>query len=143
MFYAKMNDEDDELPRYEEEEEGLEQPHEGELIEEGEEVIEVETGEEEPEAPRATPPARKPARPAAKKAKKSAPKKAKAKAKPATIAHLIHLDRERFVGWGPTTRAGRTGRGPICVGAVAISRSLELIVSTQMVFGCDIRHTNK
>lgn len=81
MFYAKMNDEDDELPRYEEEEEGLEQPHEGALIEEGEEVIEVETGDEEPEAPAAAPPARKPARPAAKKAKKPAPKK-KAKAKP-------------------------------------------------------------
>src|SRR5208283_1726565 len=53
MFYAKMHDdEDDELPRYEEEEEGLEQPHDGDIIEEVEEiVVEAEPGEDEAEAP--------------------------------------------------------------------------------------------
>lgn len=81
MFYAKMNDDDDELPRYEEEDEGLEQPHEGDIIEEAEEtIVEIGTGQEEREAP-SQPPSRKPSPPARKKAKKAAPKK-KAKAKP-------------------------------------------------------------
>jgi hypothetical protein len=77
MFHAKMHDEDDdELPRFDEE--GQEQPTE--ILEEVEEVIvEEEPGEEvegaaEP-APRKSAPARK-----AKKAKKAGPKK-KAKAK--------------------------------------------------------------
>lgn len=85
MFYAKMNDDDDELPRYEEEDEGLEHPHDGEVIEEGEEtIVEIGVGEEEPETPSQAP-SRRPAPPARKKAKKAAPKKkakAKAKAKP-------------------------------------------------------------
>jgi ATPase subunit of ABC transporter with duplicated ATPase domains len=85
MFYAKMHDdEDDELPRYEEEEEGLEQPHDGDIIEEVEEiVVEAEPGEDEVETPAAPAPKSAPA--AKKKAKKAAPKKkakAKAKAKP-------------------------------------------------------------
>jgi hypothetical protein len=80
MFFAKMNDDDEELPRYEEEDEGLEQPHDGDVIEEGEEtIVEIGMGEEEPESPSKAP-ARKSA-PAKKKAKKAAPKK-KAKAKP-------------------------------------------------------------
>jgi cell division septation protein DedD len=76
MFYAKMHDdEDDELPRYEEEEEGLEQPHDGDIIEEVEEiVVEAEPGEDEAETPAAPAPKSAPA------AKKKA--KAKAKAKP-------------------------------------------------------------
>jgi hypothetical protein len=83
MFYAKMHDdEDDELPRYEEEEEGLERPHEGDIIEEVEEiVVEAEPGEDEAEEPGAPAPKSAPA--VKKKAKKAAPKKkAKAKAKP-------------------------------------------------------------
>ena len=81
MFYAKMNDDDDELPRYEEEDEGLEHPHDGEVIEEGEEtIVEIGVGEEEPETPSQAP-SRRPAPPARKKAKKAAPKKKKAKPK--------------------------------------------------------------
>jgi hypothetical protein len=81
MFYAKMNDDDEELPRYEDEDEGLEHPHDGDVVEEGEEtIVEIGMGEEEPE-PSSPPPARKPAAPARKKASKAAPKK-KAKAKP-------------------------------------------------------------
>jgi cell division septation protein DedD len=85
MFYAKMNDDDDELPRYEEEDEGLEHPHDGDVIEEGEEtIVEIGMGEEEPETPSQAP-GRKQAPAARKKTKKAAPKKkakAKAKAKP-------------------------------------------------------------
>ena len=92
MFYAKMHDdEDDELPRYEEEEEGLEQPHEGEAIEEVEEVIvDAESGEDEAEesahapAPRKAAPAKKAQKPTAKK--KAKPKKKVAKAKKAAKA---------------------------------------------------------
>jgi hypothetical protein len=83
MFHAKQHDgEDDELPRYEEEEgeEGAELPH-GDVVEEVEEII----IEEEPDtevAPAAAPKAKAPKK---KAAKKSAPKKkaaAKKKAKP-------------------------------------------------------------
>jgi outer membrane biosynthesis protein TonB len=79
MFHAKMNDEeDDELPAYEEEEEGQEQPVEA--IEVEEIVIEEEPEEEGAEAPAAAPRKSAPAKPS--KAKK-APAKKKAKAKPA------------------------------------------------------------
>lgn len=83
MFYAKMNDDDDELPRYDEEDEGLEQPRDRDVIEEGDEtIVEIGVGEEEPERPSEAP-ARRQAPPARKKAKKAAPKKkVKAKAKP-------------------------------------------------------------
>src|ERR1700732_3173583 len=80
MFHGKLHDEeDDELPRYEEEEgeEGAEQPHEGTI--EIEEVV-IEDDDEVPEAA-PTPSPRKPAPAAkAKRPKKAAPKK-KAKAK--------------------------------------------------------------
>ena len=79
MFHGKLHDEeDDELPRYEEEEgeEGAEQPHEGTI--EIEEVV-IEEDDEAPVIP--TP--RKPAPAAkAKRPKKAAPrKKAKSKSK--------------------------------------------------------------
>jgi hypothetical protein len=84
MFNAKLHDEeDDELPRYEEEEdegEGAEQPHEG-TIEIEEIAIESEDGDEDSAE---SPALRKPA-PASKSkpAKKPAPKKkAKPKSKP-------------------------------------------------------------
>jgi hypothetical protein len=88
MFFAKMNDDDEELPRYEEEDEGLEQPHDGDVIEEGEEtIVEIGMGEEEPESPSKAPdrksaPAKKKAKAAPKKKAKAKPK-AKAKAKKA------------------------------------------------------------
>jgi hypothetical protein len=80
MFHGKLHDEeDDELPRYEEEEgeEGAEHPHEGTI--EIEEVV-IEEDDEVPDAaptpsPRRSAPAAK-----AKPPKKAAPKK-KAKAK--------------------------------------------------------------
>jgi septal ring-binding cell division protein DamX len=75
MFHGKMHDEeDDELPRYEEEgEEGLGHSNEG-IVEEVEEiVIEGEPAEEEePAAPAAKKPT---SRPKAKKSKKGTPKK--------------------------------------------------------------------
>jgi hypothetical protein len=82
MFNAKLHDEeDDELPRYEEEEdegEGAEQPHEG-TIEIEEIAIESEDGDEDSAE---SPALRKPA-PKSKPAKKPAPKKkAKSKSKP-------------------------------------------------------------
>ena len=39
MFYAKMNDDDVRIATLREEDEGREQPHDGEVIEEGEETI--------------------------------------------------------------------------------------------------------
>jgi hypothetical protein len=82
MFQGKLHDEeDDELPRYEEEEgeEGAEHPHEGTI--EIEEVV-IEEDDEAPDAA-PTPSPRKPAPAAkAKTPKKAAPrKKAKAKSK--------------------------------------------------------------
>jgi len=86
MFRAKMHDEDDdELPRYEEEgEEGLEHPSDGSVEEVEEIVIEGEPGEDEEETEDVpAPAAKKPASaPKAKKSKKAAPKKkAKSNAK--------------------------------------------------------------
>lgn len=82
MFYVKMHDEDDnELPRYEEEEEGLEHPHD-EIVGEVEEIIlEDEPGEEEDPAPAAPAPRKATPSRKAKKAKKPARKRAKAKGK--------------------------------------------------------------
>ena len=82
MFHAKMHDEeDDELPRYEEEEgeEGAEHPHEGTI--EIEEVV-IEEDDEAPvaSAPHKTAPAAKAKRPK-KKAKAAPKKKAKGKSK--------------------------------------------------------------
>ena len=77
MFYAKMHDDnDEELPRFEEEEEGLDQPQEGDVVEEIEgTIVEAEPGEEEVETPAEKPAPPKPTPPAKKKAQKAAPKK--------------------------------------------------------------------
>jgi hypothetical protein len=90
MFNGKLHDEeDDELPRYEEEEdeaEGAERPHEG-TIEIEEIAIEGEDGDEdsaESPAPRSSAPKRTPAKKAApkKKAKSKSKPKPKSKSKP-------------------------------------------------------------
>ena len=79
MFYAKMNDEeDDELPRYDEEEEGQEQP--AEIVEKWKKSSSRKSRGRSRKDPRRPLPARR-AGAKAKKAKKARPKK-KAKAKP-------------------------------------------------------------
>lgn len=90
MFNGKLHDEeDDELPRYEEEEdeaEGAERPHEG-TIEIEEIAIEGEDGDEdsaESPAPRSSAPKRTPVKKATpkKKAKSKSKPKPKSKSKP-------------------------------------------------------------
>ena len=81
MFQGKLHDEeDDELPRYEEEEgeEGGEQPHEGTL------EIEEAVIEEDDEAPVISSPHKAAPAPKAKRPKKKAAPKKKAKAKSKT-----------------------------------------------------------